>query len=93
MRLATHAVYRKFVSDYGLEFFPLGGDPKVLSDFIVKHRGVFTIDTKDAFANLREVDDVVSSCLDACTQPDPEGDGEPFRAQVGSNPRPGARPP
>lgn len=29
MRVASHAVYRKFVTSFGLEFYPLGGDPKV----------------------------------------------------------------
>lgn len=28
MRLASHAVYREFVTGFGLEFYPLGGDPK-----------------------------------------------------------------
>ena len=33
VRLATHANYREFVSDEaGLEFFPLGGDPKILAE-------------------------------------------------------------
>lgn len=28
----------QFVTGFGLEFYPLGGDPKVLSEFVVKHR-------------------------------------------------------
>ncbi|KAK6911264.1 Glycosyltransferase family 28, N-terminal domain [Dillenia turbinata] len=31
VRLATHANFREFVLTAGLEFFPLGGDPKVLA--------------------------------------------------------------
>ena len=31
MRLASHSVYRDFITGFGLEFFPLGGDPKVKS--------------------------------------------------------------
>ncbi len=31
-------VYREFVTGFGLEFYPIGGDPKVLSEFVVKHR-------------------------------------------------------
>ena len=30
VRLATHAVYRDFVEEHDLEFFPLGGNPQVL---------------------------------------------------------------
>ena len=38
MRIASHKVYREFVTGFGLEFYPIGGDPKVLSEFVVKHR-------------------------------------------------------
>jgi len=31
VRLASHSVYRDFITGFGLEFFPLGGDPKVNS--------------------------------------------------------------
>ncbi|KAK6915277.1 Glycosyltransferase family 28, N-terminal domain [Dillenia turbinata] len=33
VRLATHANFREFVLAAGLEFFPLGGDPKVLAGY------------------------------------------------------------
>lgn len=32
MRLATHANFKEFVLTAGLEFFPLGGDPKILAE-------------------------------------------------------------
>ena len=42
IRVATHKDYRKFVTDYELEFYPLGGDPKVF--FISPSRtGPFTL--------------------------------------------------
>ena len=31
VRLATHANFKDFVLTAGLEFYPLGGDPKVLA--------------------------------------------------------------
>ena len=39
IRLATHEVYRAFVEGFDLEFFPLGGDPTVLSEYVVRNRG------------------------------------------------------
>ena len=38
VRLASHSVYRPFIEEVGLEFYPLGGDPKVMSEFVVKNR-------------------------------------------------------
>ena len=40
VRLATHSIYREFVEDGGVEFFPLGGDPSILSEFVVRNRGI-----------------------------------------------------
>ena len=35
-----HKVFREFVTGFGLEFYPLGGDPAVMSEFVVKNRGI-----------------------------------------------------
>ena len=57
---------------------------QILSDFIVKHRGVFTVNTKDAFENIDQVEAIVFSSYDACTKPDPEDPQKrSFVAQVG----------
>ena len=32
VRIASHKQYRQIVLDVGLEYYPLGGDPKVLSE-------------------------------------------------------------
>ena len=45
---------------------------QILSDFIVKHRGVFTVNTKDALENIDQVEAIVFSSYDACTKPDPQ---------------------
>jgi UDP:flavonoid glycosyltransferase YjiC (YdhE family) len=39
VRLATHSMFRQYVVDKGLEFYPLAGDPMVLSEFMVKTKG------------------------------------------------------
>ncbi|KAK4363659.1 hypothetical protein RND71_018900 [Anisodus tanguticus] len=36
VRLATHANFKEFVLTAGLEFYPLGGDPKILAGCILK---------------------------------------------------------
>lgn len=82
VRLASHKVYRSFVTQYGLEFFPLGGDPVLLSDFIVRNRGVVPTSLKDAFENMAEVEKLLRSTYAACVEPDVEGNNKPFRAQA-----------
>ncbi len=39
VRLATHRDYEDLVKAAGLKFFPLGGDPKKLSSFMVETSG------------------------------------------------------
>ena len=39
MRLATHASMRGLVERHSLEFYPLGGDPRVLAEFAAESRG------------------------------------------------------
>jgi sterol 3beta-glucosyltransferase len=39
VRVSSHACFRDFVVDKGLEFFPLAGDPVQLSEFMVKTEG------------------------------------------------------
>lgn len=39
VRLATHECFRQFVTSQGIEFFPLGGDPKELMAYMVKTGG------------------------------------------------------
>jgi len=45
VRLATHANFKEFVLTAGLEFYPLGGDPKVLAECMIfnKFFRVFTL--------------------------------------------------
>lgn len=97
VRLATHAIYRDLVMGFGVEFYPLGGDPKELAAYMVKTGGhliptkVATIQ-KDLPRNLQMIDEVLHSTWPAVSAADPEGGGEgvkgpPFRAQaIISNP-------
>ncbi|KAG7382211.1 hypothetical protein PHYPSEUDO_005139 [Phytophthora pseudosyringae] len=92
VRLATHAVYRDFVMSHGVEFYPLGGDPKELAAYMVKTGGhliptkIETL-TKDVPRNREMINEIVLSTWPAVSDADPDGagpgvPGPPFRAQA-----------
>lgn len=41
IRIATHETFRKFVTDAGLEFFNIGGNPQDLMSYMVKSKRVY----------------------------------------------------
>ncbi|KAK9803534.1 hypothetical protein WJX73_005456 [Symbiochloris irregularis] len=82
VRLATHAVYRDFVEGYGLEFYPLGGNPQVLSEYMVKNRGILPGGYNDIVTQRKELRDIVFSVWPACTEPDPDHPDKPFKAEA-----------
>eukprot|EP00602_Paraphysomonas_sp_CaronLab_P008597 CAMPEP_0185034326 /NCGR_PEP_ID=MMETSP1103-20130426/24086_1 /TAXON_ID=36769 /ORGANISM="Paraphysomonas bandaiensis, Strain Caron Lab Isolate" /LENGTH=1441 /DNA_ID=CAMNT_0027570941 /DNA_START=187 /DNA_END=4512 /DNA_ORIENTATION=+ len=80
VRLATHACFREYVTSFGgggLEFYPLGGDPVKLSEFMVKTHGcVIPTDSgilKQLPQNILMLNDIINSCWGACVDPDPHG--------------------
>ncbi|KAG6970322.1 hypothetical protein JG688_00004909 [Phytophthora aleatoria] len=92
VRLATHTVYRDFVMSHGIEFYPLGGDPKELAAYMVKTGGhliptkIETL-TKDVPRNREMINEIVLSTWPAVSEADPDGEGPgvpgpPFRAQA-----------
>ncbi|KAH7465751.1 Sterol 3-beta-glucosyltransferase UGT80B1 [Phytophthora ramorum] len=92
VRLATHAVYRDFVMSHGVEFYPLGGDPKELAAYMVKTGGhliptkIETL-TKDVPRNREMINEIVHSTWPAVSAADPDGGGpgvpgKPFQAQA-----------
>ncbi|CAK4089292.1 unnamed protein product [Aphanomyces euteiches] len=94
VRLATHATYRRFVTKNGLEFYPLAGDPKELSAYMVKTSGHivsfnYEVLTKDTPRNIKTIDEILHSTWPAVSARDPDGNPllPPFRAQaIISNP-------
>mmetsp|Transcript_39059 Transcript_39059/g.110624 ORF Transcript_39059/g.110624 Transcript_39059/m.110624 type:complete len:778 (-) Transcript_39059:102-2435(-) len=81
VRIATHAAYRKLVQqESGLEFYPLAGDPAVLSEFMVKTGGKLIPDSLEAIEGLptkiEMMRDIIFSSYPAATRPDPDGKGE-----------------
>ena len=95
VRLATHKEYRDDVVKMGgLEYYPLEGDPRKLSEYMVKTGGRLMPDllNKEERAELPEkmkmLKDICYSCYPACTACDPEDPIQrPFMADaIISNP-------
>ncbi|XP_015570476.1 sterol 3-beta-glucosyltransferase UGT80A2 isoform X2 [Ricinus communis] len=72
VRLATHSNFKDFVLTAGLEFFPLGGDPKVLAGYMVKNKGFLPSVPSEIPTQRQQIRDIVFSLLPACKDPDPD---------------------
>ncbi|KAJ8753643.1 hypothetical protein K2173_025634 [Erythroxylum novogranatense] len=72
VRLATHSNFRDFVLTAGLEFFPLGGDPKVLAGYMVKNKGFLPSTPSEIYIQRNQMKEIIFSLLPACQAPDPE---------------------
>ncbi len=75
VRVAAHAIYRDFVESMGLEFYPLAGNPKELSAFMVKTKGSLFPNSPEQFHLMAQqperLAEIVRSTWPACTAPDP----------------------
>ncbi|XP_042513688.1 sterol 3-beta-glucosyltransferase UGT80A2-like [Macadamia integrifolia] len=81
VRLATHANFKEFVLTAGLEFYPLGGDPKVLAGYMVKNKGFLPSGPSEIPTQRKQIKEIISSLLPACKDPDIDS-GIPFRAEA-----------
>ncbi|KAJ1693951.1 hypothetical protein LUZ63_010649 [Rhynchospora breviuscula] len=81
VRLATHANFKEFVLDAGVEFYPLGGDPKVLAEYMVKNKGFLPSHPSEVHTQRNQIKDIVFSLHPACTEPDPDT-GAPFKVDA-----------
>ncbi|KAK4480220.1 hypothetical protein RD792_013282 [Penstemon davidsonii] len=72
VRLATHSNFKEFVLTAGLEFFPLGGDPKVLAAYMVKNKGFLPSGPSEIHIQRNQIKDIIFSLLPACIDPDPD---------------------
>lgn len=81
VRLATHATFKKFVEDNGLEFFSIGGDPAQLMAFMVKNPGLVpgieTIKGGDIARHRKTMFEIVKGCWRSCLE---AGDGMNYEA-------------
>ncbi|XP_051142958.1 sterol 3-beta-glucosyltransferase UGT80A2-like isoform X2 [Andrographis paniculata] len=81
VRLATHSNFKEFVLTSGLEFYPLGGDPKVLAEYMVKNKGFLPSGPSEIPVQRNQIKDIIYSLLPACKEPDMDT-GIPFKADA-----------
>nr|POE80091.1 sterol 3-beta-glucosyltransferase ugt80a2 [Quercus suber] len=76
VRLATHPNFQEFVTENGLEFFSIGGDPSALMAFMVKNPGLMpgfdTLRSGDVGKRRKEVGEYIKGCWRSCYE---AGDG------------------
>ena len=93
VRLATHAEFRSMVEGTGLEFYPLGGDPRELVEYMVRTGGrvlPVRLDhiVEDVPRKRAVIGEILESTWRACTEPDPEHPDTPFAAEwIVANPQ------
>ncbi|GAB4841317.1 hypothetical protein Ancab_022043 [Ancistrocladus abbreviatus] len=81
VRLATHANFKEFVLTSGLDFFPLGGDPKVLAGYMVKNKGFLPSEPSEIPSQRHQMKEIINSLLPACMDPDVDS-GIPFKVDA-----------
>ncbi|XP_073142407.1 sterol 3-beta-glucosyltransferase UGT80A2-like isoform X1 [Henckelia pumila] len=81
VRLATHSNFKEFVMAAGLEFYPLGGDPKVLAAYMVKNKGFLPSEPSEIHLQRIQIKEIILTLLPACTEPDRDTD-IPFKADA-----------
>ncbi|KAH7838807.1 hypothetical protein Vadar_031434 [Vaccinium darrowii] len=81
VRLATHSNFKEFVLTAGLEFYPIGGDPKILAEYMVKNKGFLPSGPSEIPTQRNQIKDIIYSLLPACKEPDIDS-GIPFKADA-----------
>ncbi|XP_054783746.1 sterol 3-beta-glucosyltransferase UGT80A2-like [Prosopis cineraria] len=81
VRLATHSNFKEFVLTAGLEFYRLGGDPKVLAGYMVKNKGFLPSGPSEIPIQRNQIKDIINSLLPACKEPDMDS-GVSFKADA-----------
>lgn len=76
VRIATHPTFRQFVTENGLEFFSIGGDPAELMAFMVKNPGLMpgvdSLKNGDIGKRRKQIYEMLNGCWRSCIE---SGDG------------------
>lgn len=81
VRIATHECHREIVENRGIEFFPMEGNPKELSEFMVATGGtiVGSVKRPDLIpSNTKAVKGILKSTWPASKNPGDSSKGQPF---------------
>ncbi|KAJ5699402.1 hypothetical protein N7536_002415 [Penicillium majusculum] len=85
VRLATHDMFESFVRDSGLEFYPIGGDPRELMAYMVKTPGLIPSMESFRAGEIRRkrimIREMLNGCWESCIKPDLVT-GHPFVADA-----------
>ncbi|KVH99582.1 Glycosyl transferase, family 28 [Cynara cardunculus var. scolymus] len=81
VRLATHANFRSFVESAGVDFYPLGGDPRILAGYMARNKGLIPSAPGEISTQRKQLKAIIESLLPACTEPDLKT-GKAFHAQA-----------
>ncbi|ESQ33273.1 hypothetical protein EUTSA_v10005442mg [Eutrema salsugineum] len=81
VRLATHANFCSFVRSAGVEFYPLGGDPRELAGYMARNKGLIPSGPGEIAKQRKQLKAIIESLLPACTEPDMQTAAS-FRAQA-----------
>lgn len=66
VRIAPHPPFKAFVEDAGLEFFCIGGDPKEMMAYMVKHPGLLPRCKSIADGDVEKIPRAIHKILDNC---------------------------
>ncbi|KIX02480.1 uncharacterized protein Z518_08421 [Rhinocladiella mackenziei CBS 650.93] len=76
VRIATHPTFKQFVTENGLEFFSIGGDPAELMAFMVKNPGLMpgidSLKNGDVGKRRKGIYEIITGCWRSCIE---AGDG------------------
>lgn len=90
VRIATHGTFQGLVTDAGLEFFSIGGDPQDLMSYMVKNPGLMpgfeSLTNGDILKKRKMLTEMINGCWLSCHSPCPRT-GRTFAADaIISNP-------
>jgi hypothetical protein len=74
VRIATHGVFREFVTESNLEFYPIGGNPNELMAYMVKNPGLIpsmeTLRAGEISKKRKMIQEMLEGCWESCVMPD-----------------------